>query len=352
MPEAALEILRSGLGNTIQDCGRHGWLRFGVTPAGPMDWTMHWLASKMAGCPPSAAAAIEVTIGGIEIGVEGGPVSIAVAAPGFLVSLNRALASSLGRLTLSPGDRLTVRAGASGSWGYLLPSARIRLPKVMGSLATHTRSGLGGLEGRMLREGDKIQLADLRTQPDGSIARLPIAETSNLIRIVLGPQSDYFSERGLATLFGETFVLTTQMDRMAYWLDGPRIEHAKGFNIVSDGIAQGSIQVPGNGLPLILMADRQSTGGYPKIATVVRADLPRLAQLRTGARLTFTPVTVEEAGFALQEARRLLGTLAGEIVTSSRFISSETLLASNLVDGVVSGLDYLPAKSPDGNRNC
>jgi biotin-dependent carboxylase-like uncharacterized protein len=298
---------------------------------------MHGLANFIAG-NPSGAPAIEVAIGGVEITAHKAPVTVATAAPGFKVSRNGEPRATIGRMVLHPGDRLTVRAGTTGTWGYIAPSARLDLPEIMGSLSTHIRSGLGGFEGRMLQDSDRIRLIEVRTLGDASTADRR-TQPAGPIRVVLGPQDDYFTERGVATLLGEGFTLSTQMDRMAYRLDGPRIEHAKGFNIVSDGIALGSIQVPGNGLPLILMADRQPTGGYPKIATVVRADLPRLAQRRGGDRLTFTSVTVEEATKALAAARQQLASLAKEVRPLGHRLNVDALFSSNLVDGVVSGLD-------------
>lgn len=338
MTAAALKVLRSGPGNTIQDGGRHGWLKFGITPAGPMDWVMHAVANAMAE-NPRGTATIEVTIGGIELEVSGGPVTLAYAGPGFVISRNGSPLPACGRVSLATADRLAVKAGPSGTWCYIAPAARFDLVPVMGSLSTHTRSEIGGFEGRMLQSGDLLPFSEVRTVADAGMDPARPESGTRHIRVILGPQDDYFSKRGIAVFLNETFTLASRMDRMAYWLDGPKIEHRKGFNIVSDGIALGSIQVPGNGLPLILMADRQPTGGYPKIATVIRADLPKLAQMRAGARLQFATTDVQTASAALAGAVSSIATTVKLLAPSFRSLQSDLLLATNLVSGVVNAID-------------
>ena len=160
-----------------------------------------------------------------------------------------------------------------------------------------------------------------------------------MIRVVLGPQDDYFASEQIAAFLEGPWVLTNRCDRMAYLLEGPRLTHAKGFNIVSDGVAMGAIQVPGNGQPVALMADRQPTGGYPKIANVIGADLGRFAQLRPGAQLRFRAVSIAEA----VAARRIETAHLDAPVTREPFIrselSTEFLLSTNLVDGLITGQD-------------
>jgi 5-oxoprolinase (ATP-hydrolysing) subunit C len=148
------------------------------------------------------------------------------------------------------------------------------------------------------------------------------------LRMVLGPQHDYFADDQIATFLAGPWSVSARGDRMAYFLDGPRLTHARGYNIVSDGIAMGAIQVPGDGRPIVLMADRQSTGGYPKIATVIGPDICKLAQARPGTSFRFEAVSIEQAVVACREGTALLGT----------HLSSEFLLGLNLIDGVV-GLD-------------
>ena len=155
--------------------------------------------------------------------------------------------------------------------------------------------------------------------------------------MVLGPQDDYFSAQGLSTFLSETYCVSRASDRMGMRLEGPVIEHAKGFNIVSDGTAPGSIQVPGNGLPIVLLADRQTTGGYPKIGTVISADLPALGRLAPGARLAFERVDVEGAERAARVLAKHLADLAGRLVPveAGERVDAGKLMALNLVSGVV-----------------
>jgi biotin-dependent carboxylase-like uncharacterized protein len=336
----ALRVLAAAPGATIQDGGRHGWLRFGVTVAGPMDPLAYATANLAAGAPRGAAA-IEVPVGGIELGAEGGAVSVALAGGAFRIRLEDRALPPAALARLEPGARLSVKPGTAGAWCYVAVAGRIDLAPVLGSLSTHTRSGIGGLDGRALAAGDRLPIAEARAlEPAAGRLVVPwLDRADDRIRVVLGPQDDYFAADQVAAFLEGSWTLSARSDRMAYALEGPRIAHAKGFNIVSDGVAMGAIQVLGEGRPIVLMADRQPTGGYPKIATVIGADIGRLAQLRPGARLRFAAVSVEEAVAARRaEGVALAGPITVEPVRRTEF-SSEFLLARNLVDGVTSGRD-------------
>ncbi|MGH1569600.1 biotin-dependent carboxyltransferase family protein [Methylobacterium sp. P31] len=335
---AALVIEAAGPGVTLQDGGRHGYLRYGITAAGPMDPLMHATANRAAGNPPEVAA-IEVSTGGITVSADGDPFGLALVAPGFRVALDGAALPDAVALTLQPGQTLTVRAGESGAWGYLAVSGRLDAAPILGSIATHTRSGLGGLDGRGLAAGDRLPLA----QPKPGAPSLHRLLTPWLdrdpreIRVVLGPQDDYFAADQIAAFLEGPWTVSPRGDRMACFLDGTPLTHAKGHDIVSDGVAMGAIQVPGNGLPIVLMADRQSTGGYPKIATVIGPDLGRLAQARGGTRLSFRRVSVDEAVAARRAERELLREpVPREPVVRTDF-ASDFLLGLNLVGGVTDG---------------
>jgi biotin-dependent carboxylase-like uncharacterized protein len=328
MPQ--LLILRAGPGTTIQDAGRRGWLRFGVTEGGPMDWIAHARANLLAGSAPQAAA-IEVGIGGIELEAEGGPVSLGYAGAPFVVARNERALPSAGRLRLTPGDRLTVKAGAQGCWLYLSPAGGIAANPVLGSLATTVRTGIGPAPlaaGDVLTVGAAAELPELACPADPAVGP-PLA-----VRIVPGPQEDYFTKKSLASFFSATYRVSSQCDRMGYRLEGLPLRHAKGFNIVSDAIALGAIQVPGDGLPIVLMADHQPTGGYPKLGHVIRADIGRLAQCRPNAELRFAPVSVEAARTELFAALERLQTTLEGAQPSNPDLSSERLLSINLIGGV------------------
>ncbi len=332
-----LLVRAAGPGVTVQDGGRPGWLRFGVTAAGPMDPLAFATANRALG-NPEGWAALEVSLGGLELAVDGGPVRLAVAGGVFDLSLDGRPLPPAARLTLEPGALLRIRAGAAGAWCYVAMAARLQLPAVLGSLATHTRSGMGGL-GRGLAAGDALPLADLRAAggPVEALEAPWLDRPGAVIRVLPGPQDDYFGPDHMAAFLAGPWTVSGRSDRMAYLLSGPRLGHAKGFNIVSDGIAMGAIQVPGDGQPIVLMADRQPTGGYPKIAAVIGADLGRLAQLRPGAELRFQAVTHAQAVAARRaEHDALAAGVPGRTLVRTDF-SSDYLLGLNLVDGVVSG---------------
>ncbi|MEL6060505.1 MULTISPECIES: 5-oxoprolinase subunit C family protein [unclassified Methylobacterium] len=334
----ALRVEAAGPGVTLQDGGRHGYLRYGITAAGPMDPLMHATANRAAGNPLDATA-VEISTGGVTLAAEGGAIGIALIAPGFRIALDGAALPDAVALALEPGRTLVVRAGETGAWGYLAVNGRIAVAPVIGSTATHTRSGLGGLDGRGLAAGDRLPVAEARlgaVAPHRLIAPW-LDRDPRVIRVVLGPQDDYFAADQIAAFLAGPWTVSPRGDRMACFLDGTPLTHARGHDIVSDGVAMGAIQVPGNGLPIVLMADRQSTGGYPKIATVIGPDFGRLAQARGGARIAFRQVSVAEAVAARRAERDVLSEpVAREPVVRTEF-ASDFLLGLNLVGGVADG---------------
>lgn len=330
---ANLVIHAAGPGTTLQDGGRHGYLRFGVSAAGPMDWLAHARANILAGSAQSAAA-IEVALGGIEIGAEGAVVSLGYAGAPFAIALNGQSLPPAGRIRLGQDDRLSVKPGVSGAWLYLSPAGGFDLPPVMGSLSTSLRSGIGAMA---LAAGARLPLNAAAALPELGFEAAPA--TTRPIRVLPGPQDDYFTPVALARFFSSPYRLAPRSDRMGYRLDGPPLEHAKGFNIVSDGIEMGAIQVPGDGKPIVLMADRQSTGGYPKLGYVIRADLPRLAQCRAGETIRFDAVAIDAARAALFAALGEVRDSISRAFPLAGGLSSEFLLAQNLISGARSTAD-------------
>jgi len=331
---AALELRAAGPAVSLQDAGRFGLMRFGVTAAGPMDPLAFATANRAVGAPADAAA-IEISLGGLEVTSVGATLPVALAGGAFDVSLDGIALPPAVRLALEPGARLRVRAGAAGAWCYLAVGGRIDVAPMLGSVATHVRSGLGGLGGRALAAGDLLPVRDpAPVEPGAAALAAPWLERpGELIRVILGPQADYFAADQIAALCDGPWTVSPRSDRMAYILDGPRLGHARGFNIVSDGIVMGAIQVPGDGQPIVLMADRQVTGGYPKIATVIGPDLGRLAQNRPSARVRFAVVTIADAVAARRAERTALQN--GPLIQAA--LSSERLLGVNLIGGVTSG---------------
>ncbi len=330
---ARLLIEAAGPGVTVQDAGRFGYSRFGVTPAGPMDLPAFLAATRAV----AATAALEVSLGGVALEAEGATLAVAVAGGAFDIRLDGARLPAATLLPLAPGARLSIRAGAAGAWCYVAVGGRIDLPLALGSLSTHARSGIGP---KPLSAGDALPLADIAPAParPRRLAAPWLGGGDAPIRVMLGPQDDYFPNVSIEALLEAAWRVGARSDRMAYALEGPRLAHARGHDIVSDGAAMGALQVPGSGAPFVLMADRQPTGGYPKIATVIGADLGRMAQRRPGEAFRFRAVDWEAAVAARAALKNEMA--AGAVLTPlAAELSTETLLAENLIGGVVSARD-------------
>lgn len=329
---AALTVLAAGPACTIQDAGRGGFLRYGVTPAGPMDWIAHAEANLLAG-QPAGAGAIEIGPGGITLAASGGAVRVGWSARGFLVSRDGTPLPACAAVTLQPGSALRVAPGESHLWAYLAVGGGLDLDPVMGSLATHQRTALGPLGGGALVAGLAVPVCAATPALALDVALPSDARLPSVLRFIPGPQQEAFTDRGLADLVAASWVVAPRSDRMAYRLAGPALEFRAGHDIVSDGIALGAIQVPGDGQPLVLMADRQPTGGYPKIGTVIRADLPVLAQSRPGRAIGFRAVTLDQAVAALRRARPDAEALSRLLRPLSRGIDLGLLATGNHASG-------------------
>jgi biotin-dependent carboxylase-like uncharacterized protein len=238
------------------------------------------------------------------------------------------------------GQTLTIGAAQGGVYLYLAVAGGFAMEPQLGSLSLHARARIGGLQGRPLRAGDglPLNLAEAPRRDELGLDPLPL-EREAPIKVVLGPQDEYFTAAGMETFLSATYLVSPEADRMGYRLTGERIEHALGYNIVSDGIATGSVQVPGTGQPIVMMADRQTTGGYPKIATVITADLRVIAQRRPGAPVRFQAVDVAEAQRLAREVAEFLATLPSRVrPRRSGLPDSEQLFALNLAGSAVDAL--------------
>jgi 5-oxoprolinase (ATP-hydrolysing) subunit C len=334
---AVLEVVAAGPGSTLQDHGRFGYQRFGVSTAGAADPLLLAAANALVG-NAAFEGAVEFTLVGDTYAVAAESCRMAVAGDAAVTIDDRpALAWTSHRL--ARGQRVRVGALASGARGYLAVAGGFQAEPVLGSVSTHLRSGLGGFTGGRLGSGDRLplKLPEAPPEPERTLDPRRLPERSNILRVVLGPQQSHFTEAGLASFLSGEFTVTAEADRMGYRLDGPTIEHARGFNIISDGIPLGAIQVPGTGKPIVLLADRQTTGGYPKIACVVAPDVAALAQLRPGARLRFRAISVEEGTAAHRAFAERIGNLPAlvETAVAGGILASERLLSLNLIDGVV-----------------
>jgi allophanate hydrolase len=236
------------------------------------------------------------------------------------------------------GQVLRVGMIEGSSTAYLAVAGGLALPPFMGSLSTYARAGIGGFEGRKLAAGDALPLK-LDQAPPGDERRLgaPFDYGSGPVRVVWGPQDDYFSARGRKTFVESEYRVSKEADRMGIRFEGPTIEHSKGADIISDGIGPGAIQVPGAGLPIVLLGDRQTVGGYSKIATVASVDLPRLGRLLPGQTVRFAAVTIEEAEKLRhdQEARLARAVADLPVARPPGGIDLARLYEENLIDGIV-----------------
>lgn len=339
---AHLEVIEPGLATTIQDLGRHGWQRFGISASGAMDTVALAIANALVGNHANAAA-LEITLAGPVLACTGGDTRVALAGADFAMTIDGREVGTHETHDLKTGQHLSIGSARDGARAILAVSGGFRIKPMLGSVATHARSQLGGLNGGLLRKGDLLPLA-APGSPERPHLMLPPAHrirAAGPIRVLLGPQDDAFSAEGIITFLTSEYALTTLSDRMGCRLDGPRVAHAGAVGIVSDGIVFGSIQIPGNGQPIILLADRQTTGGYPKIATVISADFPRLAQLRPGERIRFQAIEEDAAVALARELRRRLDRIADALIEIHRNVvpTSEQLLASNLISGMISALE-------------
>ena len=311
----ALQVIASSSIAMLQDLGRHGQQRYGVPVSGALDTVSLRIANAVVG-NPDGTAAVEMFYRGPTLEVAAGSVRVAaIGAALEVISGGASRTVPAGKsVRLTRGDRLTVGPCDRTLVAYLAVEGGFALPGDLGSLSTFARAGLGGIAGGPLKKGDVLPLV-AATAPERAERRAPkwdLAPPAR-VRVVFGPQDDHFAERARQTLIESPYTVSRQSDRMGMRLEGPALEHAKGFNIVSDGTAPGSIQVPGNGLPIVLLADRPTTGGYPKIATVVSADVPALGRLRPGATIGFEAVSVADAEAARREVEAKLAALRARL---------------------------------------
>lgn len=335
----ALVVKGCGPMTSIQDAGRFGWQRYGVSSSGAMDRLALAFANALVGNAPGAGA-LEFMLMGGSFAIDGGTARIAVAGAPCAVAVDGQAARAMTSLTLRPGQTLSVGPAQAGVYAYMAIAGGFALPLELGSLSLQPRAGIGGIEGRALRSGDHLPLAlaDAPKGPELALDTVPI-EADAPIRVVLGPQDDYFSKEGIETFLSSAYTISRDADRMGYRLAGPRIAHARGFNIVSDGIVTGSIQVPGAGEPIVMMADRQTTGGYPKLATVISPDLRLVSQRRSGEAIRFAAVGIEEAQAIARERAELVRRLPAEArPVRGGLPPSEDLLALNLAGAAIDAL--------------
>jgi biotin-dependent carboxylase-like uncharacterized protein len=332
-----LIISAIGAVSSVQDGGRHGAQRYGLTPSGAMDRLALAVANCLVGNAPFSAA-IEIGPFGAAFIAREGAVRLALSGASRSADISgRAMAFDTS-MTLADGETLTLGFARGGSFSYLAIEGGIAGEPMFGSLAVNARAGLGSPYPRPLQAGDELPAA---TASDATERRIDLpAPVDGPIRVIMGPQDDEFDDATRKLFLESEWKISATSDRMGYRLEGPAIRHLHGHNIVSDGTVNGSIQVPGNGQPIVLMPDRGTTGGYPKIATVISADFGRFAQTQAGRGARFKAVGMAEAQAEARKFSELLRTLPDRLRGIENFdLNIEALRDANVAGAAVSAID-------------
>jgi biotin-dependent carboxylase-like uncharacterized protein len=341
----SLRIVRPGLLTTVQDLGRAGYQSLGIAVGGALDPMGLRAANALVG-NAAGTGVLEVLYFGPTMVVEADDVRMSFAGASAAIEILANETASAGTrvdtmrsVRLQRGEVVRIGSLSGGAALYMAVEGGFDIEPVLGSVATDLRGGIGGWQARALIAGDQLPLRHPRAseRDEWRIEGLDLAAPSRL-RAIAGPQNDYFADSEIAGFFETQYTVGAGSDRQGMRLEGRRLAHARGYNITSDGIAPGSIQVPGNGQPIVLLADRQTTGGYPKIATVISADLPALGRLPIGAKIRFEPVTIEAAHAARRALFAEIARIHERIVPAGRRDTTDVaplLHDYNLISGVV-----------------
>lgn len=312
-------VLKAGMLTTVQDGGRNEYLAFGLPRAGVTDRYAASMANLLCGNPLSTAVLEMTVMGGTFQFTQSCRISVCGATMPLL--LNDKPVDNWAAIDIVSNDILEVGTVLNGCRSYLAVNGGIAVPVVMGSRSTYFHAAVGGLEGRQLKTGDRLSIGEALPLHKTAVSLpgelIPVYCRDVSVRVILGPQNDLFSNQGIETFLGSKYVVTNEADRMGYRTEGPQIEHIGKADIVSDALVPGSVQVPGNGQPIIMMVDCGTTGGYAKIATVISADLWKVGQAKPQDTLRFVECTEEEAIRALVEEQESYRTVAGLVAVDS-----------------------------------
>jgi biotin-dependent carboxylase-like uncharacterized protein len=307
----SLRVIKPGLLTTIQDLGRWGMQGRGVSVAGPMDPRAHRVANALVGNGPHAAT-LEITLIGPEIEFLGEQAA-AVSGAEFPLTLDGVAMSTNSPFVAGSGSRLRFGRCTRGTRAYLAIAGGVDVPPTLGSRSTHVVSGIGGAGGRPLREGDVLPLGPAPrrravTSAPGDAIRQAIAlpHGAARVRVLAGPDRERFVDDAYRLLQSAPYTIASESNRMGFRLQGAALPHARGADLISDATPLGTLQVPASGQPILLMADRQTTGGYPRVATVISADIGLAGQLGPGDTIAFSVCGLQEAAAALIAQERTL----------------------------------------------
>lgn len=330
MSDAEFKVQFAGPLVTFQDAGRRGHMRFGVPASGPMDRLAYKAALAALGASENATV-IEVSMGGLMLDCVSGTLSLALAGGEFQIEVGNTRLNGWTVFEIEAGQKLSIRPGKAGSWAYLAFAGDVQAEHWLGQTATHSTSGFGGGQ---LQAGQRLRVenAQLREDRHGEIERPEFRDSAAPMRVVMGPQDRCFTDEILTSYRQSDFRLTDAYDRMGVRLSGPELTLGEALSIPSEPITRGSVQVSGDGVATVLLADHQTTGGYPKIATVLGCDTDRLTQLRAGDSLRFQPVAAEDAiGISRDYAAQLEAYLAE--ISEPKGTLAQRLMRENLISG-------------------
>jgi 5-oxoprolinase (ATP-hydrolysing) subunit C len=341
---AGLRVLSSGFLTSVQDLGRVGYQKLGIPVGGALDPLSLRAANLLVGNPPDVGG-LEMAGFGPTLGIEAE--SARVAFVGARCDLRVTRIAPLSRFAIEASASVLLRRGDTLRIGSLKDSATLTMAieggfaieRVMGSVSTYLRGGLGGWSGRALQAGDFIPLSKYRA-PERAELGMETGDfsPSGRLRVLEGPQTDYFSAEERTAFFSREYVVGANWNRMGMRLEGAPLKHSRGYNVTSDGVVRGSIQIPGDGLPIVMLVEHQTTGGYPKIGAVISADLPALGRLGSGSKIAFERVSLEEAEAAARALARLIDRLPSRLAplpTDSPPDLPARLREANLVSGVI-----------------
>jgi biotin-dependent carboxylase-like uncharacterized protein len=321
---------------SVQDHGRDGYQRYGLVASGAMDRLALAAANTLLGNEASAAA-IEIGPFTASFTARDGDVRVALCGASRSIDIAGRAMPNDASMTIGDGETLNIGFARGGAFSYLAIEGGIEGEPTFGSLAVNPRAGLGSPFARALQQGDELAAKPASGMPG---QRIELPALSGPIRVVLGPQDDEFADDAKALFLDSDWKISATSDRMGYRLEGPVIKHLHGHNIVSDGTVDGSIQVPGNGAPIVLMMDRNTTGGYPKIATVISADLGRLAQTPAGTAFRFKAVSMGEAQAEAHKFADLLRSLPDRLRgLEGAELNIDALQGANVAGSAVNAVD-------------
>lgn len=349
MSTLALEIQEPGLQTTVQDKGRYGYQRYGVPVSGAMDLFALRASNILVG-NDDGEAALEITALGPRIRFAT-PTWIAITGADLSPTLDGRSLPTWEAVEVAEGGVLAFGGPADGMRAYLAVAGGIDVPPVMGSRSTYLKGPFGGFKGRALQAGDILPTLSPgeRSFVKRRMARgtpRPIYGHNHDLRVVMGPQKSAFTAEAISTFLAATYTISMDSDRMGYRLDGPAVEHAAAADIVSDGTPLGAVQVPGDGAPIILLADRGITGGYAKIATIIGSDTGKLGQAMPGDTLTFREISVEEAHAACKDQEEVLDAIADTGTTAETLSAVSVLVDGQIAEVIDSDGEHLSLSEP------